>query len=127
MLYSARMASRVQSVLGYVFLDLVGSVLRFPIWWYTTGLMGTVRWVGRSLAFRWRSYDIALWIRFFFVPMYGSYDWTGRFVSVIMRFAVIVARMIGFAVETVCSLLLLVLWVIALPTFLWFFLRSLFP
>jgi hypothetical protein len=57
------MLSRVRMLTSVFLSDFLGSVFRFPFWWYTDGLMGVVRWVGRSLGYRWRGYAIGLWVR----------------------------------------------------------------
>lgn len=107
------MLSRVRTLASVFLSDFLGSVFRFPFWWYTDGLMSVVRWVGRSLGYRWRGYAIGLWVRNFFVPMYGAYDWAGRLISVIMRAVVVIARLIAFLVEAGIYLAILLAWFFA--------------
>lgn len=95
--------------------ETFGSIIRFPFWWYTEGLTEAARWCARGLRFRWESAGITVWVRNFFVPMYGQYDLAGRLVSVVMRFAVLIGRLIGLVVEAVGYGLLLIAWVL-LPT-----------
>lgn len=95
--------------------ETVGSIIRFPIWWYTDGLIETVRWCMRGLRYRWQSAGLSVWLANFFVPMYGQHDLAGRLVSVVMRFVVLVGRSIGLFVEAIGYLILLVTWVF-LPT-----------
>ncbi len=109
------MPSRVGTVTKFVLLDFLGSVIRFPFWWYSDGLMSVVRWMGRSLQYRWRGYAIGLWVSHFFTPMYNSYDFTGRLISIVMRFVVIVARCFAFGVEAMLSALLVAIWFFAPP------------
>ena len=104
------MSSRVRALSAFLFSDLIGSVVRFPFWWYTEGLMNVVHWLGRSLAYRWRSHAIPLWIHHFFVPMYGAHDWASRLISVVMRAVVILARLIAFIVESIVYLFFLAAW-----------------
>lgn len=92
--------------------ETFGSIIRFPLWWYTEGLVETVRWCGRGLRFRWESAGIAVWLANFFVPMYGQHDLAGRLVSVVMRFFVLIGRLIGLFVEAIGYGLLLSFWIL---------------
>lgn len=96
-----------------IFIDLLGSVAWFPVWWYTKGfaLVRAKAWA--SLRYRSQSYGFRIWIRNFFVPMYGQYDITGKLVSVFMRFIVLIGRSIAFSVEALIYAAGLLLWVAA--------------
>ncbi len=94
----------------FVCLDLLGSVFRFPVWWYSDGLARLVRAVLHTLAFRARAYGFAVWIKNFFVPMYGQTDLAGRLVSIFMRGVVLVGRALAFAGESLLWLAALLLW-----------------
>ena len=48
------MASRTSAVARFLFLDLAGSVIRFPAWWYTTGIARVFFDSMRPLRFRWK-------------------------------------------------------------------------
>lgn len=115
------MVSEASGVVKYFLVDLAGSVIRFPIWWYTSGFFGVAKWFARELRFRWKSYSFVIWMKNFFVPMYGQYDWSGRLVSVIMRFVVLVGRFIGLIVEALAYAILLFLWLLAPPVCLFLF------
>jgi len=93
--------------------DLLGSVLRFPLWWYGDGIVHLVGWMAGKLAFRWKSYGFVIWMQNLFVPMYGQYDWAGRLVSFVMRIVVLIGRAIGFLVEAIGYLVLLFAYVAA--------------
>lgn len=95
---------------NFIIGDVVGSIVRFPFWWYTDGVMSVVRWLGRSLSYRWRGYAIGLWVRHLFVPMYGAYDWASRLISFVMRVMVIAIRLFAFLMEALASLALLIAW-----------------
>jgi len=109
------MHSRVGSVAQLLFVDIVGSIVWFPVWWYTTGLMKVIGSVMRSLRYRAQGYAFAVWIRNFFVPMYGQYDWEGRIISVVMRTVVLILRLIAFTVEAIVYFAGVVLWCAILP------------
>lgn len=107
------MSSRVQAVASFVVSDFFGSVLRFPLWWYTEGLMSLGAWRVRTLRYRARGYAIGLWVRNFFVPMYGTRDWVGRLISIAMRGVVILARLFALFIEVVVSVGLVLAWCFA--------------
>ena len=97
--YIVIMISRTRTLVQFVGGELVGSVVYFPYWWYTTGLFGLIHWFQRALRFRWKSYGLGIWLRHFFVPMYGQYDWSGRLVSIVMRAVVLFGRGIALFLE----------------------------
>jgi hypothetical protein len=92
--------------------ETLGSLIRFPFWWYTEGLMEAARWCARGLQYRWESAGLVVWMRNFFVPMYGQHDLAGRLVSVVMRFVVLIGRLVGLLVEAIGYGLLLFVWVL---------------
>lgn len=83
---------------GGIFYELVGEVIRFPVWWYTSGVVHTVRslfdvWEGYG-----RSLAIGVWMKNILVPMYGQYSIQGRIISVFMRLVQIFFRGIALVV-----------------------------
>lgn len=112
------MAARAGAVSKLLFRDFVGSLFWFPIWWYTTGIMRVVAGSFRTLVFRWREYGLQIWLRNFFVPMYGEYDITGRLVSVLVRFAVLIARLVAIVAEALFYVIISIAWIVAPVLFL---------
>lgn len=114
----------VSSLVKFFAVDVVGSALYFPVWWYTEGFFEVINAVKRALAYRWRAYSFGVWMRNFFVPMYGQYDLAGRAVSVFMRLVVLIGRGVAFIAEAVGYFIATGLWLM-LPTlaFLFFFLN----
>ncbi len=109
------MNSRVSAIARLLFIDLLGSIAWFPVWWYTTGLAMVAGKAMTALRYRSQAYAFRIWIRNFFVPMYGQYDLGGRAVSVFMRFVVLVGRAIAITVEAIIYLAGLVLWGVLPP------------
>jgi hypothetical protein len=107
------MPSRLGTVVHFFVGDMVGSIARFPFWWYGEGVVRVVEWIGQTLRYRWRAYAIGLWLRHFFVPMYGAHDWMSRLISVVMRAVVIGARLVAFGIETATFVVVLVIWLFA--------------
>lgn len=70
-------------------------------------------WRVRTLRYRARGYAIGLWVRNFFVPMYGTRDWVGRLISIAMRGVVILARLFALFIELIVSVGLVLVWCFA--------------
>lgn len=120
------MNPRVSAIARLLFVDLLGSVAWFPVWWYTTGLSLAAGKAWQALRYRSQAYAFRIWIRNFFVPMYGQYDLAGRLVSVFMRFVVLVGRGIALVAEALVYAAGLVLWGVAPPLTIVFFLMNAF-
>lgn len=116
----------VGGLAGLVFVDLIGSIFWFPMWWYTKGLVKLVGWCVKALEYRKKQYAFGVWIRNFFVPMYGQWDWTGRIISMFMRTVVIIGRGIGLALEALIYVFLCVCWIILPPLAAVLLLQNLF-
>ena len=110
MLYFPHMQTAAKGV-GGVVNALVGDVVRFPVWWYTTGVVHTGSTLTNGVRYYARSLGIAVWIRNIFVPMYGQYDWQSRIISVFMRSAQIVVRGMGVVVAALIAVVLFALYV----------------
>lgn len=100
----------------YFFVDLLGGIVFFPVWWYSRGLVrvaesaiGAARNEARSLA-------IGVWIKNLFVPMYNARDISGRLISFFMRVVQIVGRTIVLTVYLFILLSLFLLYLL-LPIF----------
>ena len=96
----------------FVFSETVGSVLRFPMWWYSDGLLRLAKWIIQKLNYRWRAYSFVIWMQNLFVPMYGQHDWSGRIVSFVMRLVVLIGRGIGLFFEALAYLVLTFVYVL---------------
>lgn len=77
---------------GRILVQAVGEVLYFPIWWYSAGLIRTVRRLADFWLDQERMLGLGVWIRNIFVPMYGQRDFAGRAISFIMRCFQILVR-----------------------------------
>ncbi len=102
--------------LRYFFLDLVGGILRWPLWWYTQGLAFMVRWAVGTIKGYSRTLAIRVWIKNIFVPMFGMYDWQSRLISFFMRVVQIIGRSIALVIFVFVALFALAIYVLILPT-----------
>lgn len=90
--------------------ELFGVVLKTFFWWYSDGVARLFDWVKTRLAFRWRSLAFRFWTSHLFQPMYGQSDLAGRLISVVMRFVVLIWRLLVLVVSVFFYLLALVAW-----------------
>lgn len=118
------MTSHAKQLARLIAVDFLGSILWFPLWWYTSGLKKLALRFWAGLQYRISSYGLRIWIKNLFVPMYGQYDLQGKVVSFFMRFVVLIGRSIALAVEAVLYAIGLVVWAVAPAAFLVLFLAS---
>ena len=109
----------------YFFVDLVGGVVGFPVWWYTRGLKKATGFVFGSISNQWQGLALGAWLKNLFTPMYGETSIGGKLISFFMRIVVLIGKGIVFVVWSIISLLLLGLYLIALPAVVILILTSL--
>jgi len=102
------------AVASFIVKDFIGSIIGFPVWWFTRGFAYFVGIYART----WRSFanqfGVGVWVKNIFVPMYGSYDISGRLISFIVRLAQIFVRGIAMTLVTIVLTAVLIAW-LALP------------
>lgn len=110
--------------LKFVFADIIGDVVYFPVWWYSRGALRMLRALHAGMRRTLARLAIGVWIRNFFVPMYGAYDIQGRIISVLVRFFQIIVRsaaaLFWFALRSALFLAYLVL----PPFIVWMILKN---
>jgi hypothetical protein len=99
----------------YFFVDFLGGIMAFPLWWYTRGLASAVSWVGRSVKTASATLGFNVWVKNLFVPMYGESQLSGRLISFFIRLVMIVVLGIGVAAWTLVAGLLFLVYLVALP------------
>lgn len=109
--------SNAALLLKYVAVDVVGSFLYFPVWWYTRGLVRAGAYCLRTIADMARSYGVSVWIKNLFTPMFGQHDISGRLISFFMRLVMIVWYSFILLILSVLMLAVFALWVV-LPLFI---------
>ncbi len=106
--------STIGIVAKYAAVDVVGSFLYFPVWWYTKGLVRTAAGCVRTVRGYARQFGVGVWLKNLFVPMFGQYDAAGRAISFFMRLAALAYYSLVLAVISLLMFGLLLVW-IALP------------
>jgi len=110
--------------LKYTFLDLFGGILRFPVWWYTRGLVSAAQAGLRAVQSYAAMLAVGVWVRNVFVPMFGARDWQSRIISFFMRVFQIIARSLIVCLFATIVLIALVLYtVLPVAAFLLFLLH----
>jgi len=97
--------------LKYFFIDLVGGIVRWPVWWYTKGLFLTFQWATSAIQSYAKMIGLVVWMKNIFVPMYGTRDWQSRIISFFVRVFQIIARSIILIVWSLIMLLFVVAYV----------------
>lgn len=93
-------------------LEAVLDAFYFPLWWYTKGAYKASQWCAYLFADGNSRLAPMLWLKNIFVPMYGQYDWQGRIISFLMRFAQIIFRSFVLALWLLFCFLLFIVWLI---------------
>lgn len=100
----------VLPALRFVFQDFLGSLLWFPIWWYTTGTMKVLRLIQRQVLGLVAALNLRILFQFMLKPMFGQYDLWGRVISFFVRIFHFLSLFIYTTVVTLLYSLLLVVW-----------------
>jgi hypothetical protein len=100
--------------LKFVAVDMIGSVLYYPIWWYTGGMARAARYCGGVVAGVARTLGWSVWIKNLFVPMFGQRDIVSRLISFFMRLVTIVAYSVVLLILSIVMFVVFLLW-LALP------------
>ena len=99
----------------YFFVDLIGGVLNFPLWWYTRGLKITAQFCFGSVQSQWQALGLSVWLKNLFVPMYGETAISGRIISFFTRVGVLVGKSIFLAIWSVFMVVAFAAYLILLP------------
>lgn len=82
------------SSLKVVLVDFLMDLLQMPFWWYSQGLVSVFKALKNKVTETAEKLGISVWLRNFFVPMFGQYDIAGRLISAFIRFFQIIFRSI---------------------------------
>jgi hypothetical protein len=97
-----------------IILKIVWDFVYFPLWWYSEGLLKTIK----GILYFWREQEASLgffvWLKNIFVPMYGQQDFSGRAISFFIRLVQIIFRGFVLLFFIILGLLFLAVY-LALP------------
>jgi hypothetical protein len=103
-------------VSSYIIKDLILDVLYWPIWWYSSGLIDAFFRLIDTVSQGNRELALSIWVKNFFVPMYGDFSWEGRLISLLMRFLQVILRGFLYLMWIFYALVVFFLW-LAVPVF----------
>lgn len=106
--------STIGIVAKYAAVDIVGSFLYFPFWWYSKGLIRTAAGCVRTVRGYSRRFGVGVWLKNLFVPMFGQYDAAGRIISFFMRLAALLYYSLVLSVISLLMFALFLAW-LSLP------------
>ena len=102
--------------LKYFFIDFATSLVKWPLWWYSSGLVliggklfGSVKSLAKTVA-------LGVWMRNIFTPMFGQNDWQSRIISFFMRIFQIIFKLIKLFFWSILMIGLYILYLV-LPIF----------
>lgn len=102
-----------------LFLDFVGEVLYFPIWWYSRGLKRIFLYFWRNVQNLANHLALKIMIKNLFRPMFAQYDKSGRAISFVMRIILLLSRFVVFVILSFIYLLILLAWIILPLLIVW--------
>src|SRR5690606_18264858 len=83
--------------LKLLIVELVKSVLFFPVVYYSTGLGRMAVWAKNQVTWFERFFAFRLSLMTLFTPLYGDYTRQGRIVGFVVRLMLLMFRTFGFA------------------------------
>lgn len=95
-----------------IVIDIIGDVLYFPIWWYTSGLKYRLKRFTQSISEMADHLALRLLLLNIFRPMFAQYDRTGRIISFFMRIVILIARSVYFGIYMILQTLIVIVWLL---------------
>ncbi len=92
-------------------------IVQLPIWWYGRGLRMTFQKCFSLIAESSSNLGLDVWVKNLFNPMYGDTSFTGRAISIGIRFVMVIVRGIGVILSSIFFFLLFVIYLF-LPLFI---------
>lgn len=107
----------IWETIKFLAVDLVASIIYFPVWWYTAGMMKVARLVSREVKSLMQTFNLKVLFQSLFIPMFGQYDLAGRIISFFVRIVYTSGLFVISVVYTTLLSVLLLLWLL-LPIFI---------
>jgi len=100
-----------------LFLDTIGEILFFPVWWYGRGLKKTAFFCWKKVVDGWQMLALSIFIRNFFKPMYGQKGWDAYILSLAIHLIQVLYRLFLMLLWALFWVFVLVTWIV-LPIFI---------
>lgn len=104
--------SLVIALIKSIFLNTLGSIIYFPIWWYTQGLKKRFLGFTHGIGILFHNLALKIMFKHLFSPMFGERSKMGRIISFFMRLILLVWRFFLFLLGTAGRLVLLIVWIV---------------
>lgn len=121
------MASIAGRASAFLLRELIGELLRFPVWWYTAGT--TLAW--RRMERQWFGMIDRLGLRYLLMnmgkPMYGDYTRSGKIISFFFRVILVLWSVLVLTGWTGVVLVIFAIWLIAPVMAVGLLVRQLIP
>jgi hypothetical protein len=96
----------------FIFVDIVGDFLYWPVWWYSRGFMEAVIFAWEQIKKEWLVLGLGIWLKNLFSPMFRDRSVLGRLISLGVRMVILVWRLMWFLAWLIIILGLVALWLI---------------
>lgn len=106
------------SSLKFIFRDLIGDLLYFPIWWYSSGAKKVAIFCIKEIIEASHHLSIKILLSHWFKPMYGQYDIAGRIISFFFRTLQLIWHSLLLLIWIILILIIFLVW-LGLPIFSW--------
>jgi len=107
----------VNKILGLVFRDQLKTILYFPIWWYSKGLLKVFDGGLAFISDMEQTLGFSIWVKNLFTPIFGQRDLAGRLISFFLRLFEIIFRGIALIIIIILVIIVLIIWLV-LPIFI---------
>ncbi|PIY96970.1 MAG: hypothetical protein COY66_02255 [Candidatus Kerfeldbacteria bacterium CG_4_10_14_0_8_um_filter_42_10] len=111
------MSNAFINALKYVFIELIGKIFYFPVWWYTTGTKKVLFFIGRQISSLAEALSLKILFANLLKPMYGDYSRSGRLISFFVRIFHFFFLLLTTVIWVVVLVILFIIWLI-LPVFI---------
>lgn len=95
-----------------LFLDTIGEILFFPVWWYSRGLKKIALFCWQRINNGWKSLALSIFIRNFFKPMYGQKGWDAYVLSLASHLVQILYRLFLMSIWALFWIFILIIWIL---------------
>ncbi len=99
--------------LKFIFVDIIGDFIYWPIWWYTIGFKERLIWLAHQIKMTWRSLALGMWLKSMFKPMYADRSVLGRTISIVMRIIILIWKMVWFILWSIITIVAVLIWLLA--------------
>lgn len=104
-------------VITFIAKDILGSILYFPVWWYSKGAMRILHLIGREISSLARTLHLPTLFKYLLKPMYGYTDIISRIISFYVRIVQFVFLMVFTIIVVAALTVFFLIWVSA-PLFI---------